>query len=255
MAALLLLLIVVVYLVTFSAPGIQTSLSAKTFDFFCSEMSGMMRVGTGFYLLILTAYVLGLEYQMGTIRVLLVRGVGRLQLLLAKLTAIALVALLLLAGTLLVNALFLLCSLLLVKGNLSLLAGAGPHLALYVLTIVISMVATVLMATAVTALGRSLAFGLAAAIAFFPLDNFGTLMLYFASRLSHMDFWQQTTAYLLEPNLNQMNAALTAQPGWGFGQGPLAGVDGTHTLLVALIYTLIFAFVAAVLTSKRDVQE
>ena len=53
----------------------------------------MVRVFIGFFLIILTANVIGREYQHGTIRILLARGVGRLQLFLAKLSAVVLVAL------------------------------------------------------------------------------------------------------------------------------------------------------------------
>ena len=52
-----------------------------------------MRVFTSFFLLILTARVVGLEYQLGNIRVLLACGIGRLQLLFAKLLAVVVIAL------------------------------------------------------------------------------------------------------------------------------------------------------------------
>ena len=53
----------------------------------------LLRVFWGMMLIILTARLIGMEYSGGTIRVLLARGVGRLQLLFAKLSVIALVAL------------------------------------------------------------------------------------------------------------------------------------------------------------------
>ena len=53
----------------------------------------MLRVFIGFFLIFLTANVIGREYQLGTIRILLARGVGRLQLLLAKVSAVVLIGL------------------------------------------------------------------------------------------------------------------------------------------------------------------
>jgi len=254
MATLVLLLVLLPYIVTYATLNPALLLQKQVFDYFVSQIAGLTRAGTGFFLLILTARVIGLEYQLGTVRVLLARGVGRLQLLLAKLAAIGLVALALLLGCLLLNA-GMLGGMLAWHGSLNLLSAIGSHIALYALTILVSAVASVLLATAVTVLSRSLAFGLSAAIAFFPLDNFGGLLLPLGSKLTHAMFWQQITAYLLGPNLNQMTASLTKLPGFGFGFGPAVNVDGTHTLLVTLVYALSFAAIAVVLTIKKDVQE
>ena len=254
MAVLVLLLIILPYSITYLSLDPSIFLQPRIFDYFCSQMAGLVRAGTGFFLLILTARVIGLEYQLGTVRVLLARGVGRLQLLLSKLAALGLVAFLLLLGCLVVNAVML-CGVLAWHGSLNLLTETGSHLALYTLTILLSAVVSILLATAFTVLSRSLAFGLSAAIAFFPLDNFGGLLLPLGYKLTHAVFWQEITAYLLGPNLNQMAASLTKQPGLGFGFGPAVVVDGTHTLLVALVYALLFAAVAVVLVIKKDVHE
>jgi ABC-2 type transport system permease protein len=45
----------------------------------------------------------------------------------------------------------------------------------YVLTIATNMGVTILLAAAVSVLGRSLAFGLSAALVWFPVDNIGTV--------------------------------------------------------------------------------
>jgi ABC-2 type transport system permease protein len=73
------------------------------------------------------------------------------------------------------------------------------------------------------------------------------------------------TAYFLGPNLNTMPVPLTSGRVLAIGQAPVyfvdkAGthgiqVDGTHTIVVALVYAAIFAVVAFVLTWKRDVKE
>src|SRR5579862_2539038 len=52
----------------------------------------IFRILVGPFLIIVTARLIGMEYSGGTIRILLSRGVGRLQLLGAKLTAILAIA-------------------------------------------------------------------------------------------------------------------------------------------------------------------
>jgi zinc transporter ZupT len=116
---------------------------------------------------------------------------------------------------------------------------------------------TILLAAAVSVLGRSLSFGLTVAVAWFPADNLGTVIMLLANRLTHNDFWLNITGYFLGPNLNVMPTVVIADPKASFALGapPLVQVDGTHTLLVTLVYALIFAVVAAVLTWRRDVKE
>ncbi|HEX7735949.1 MAG TPA: ABC transporter permease [Ktedonobacteraceae bacterium] len=254
LALIVLMLVALPYIVVYRAVAPDLLLTPHFFDYFCAEMIGLMRAWTGLYLLILTAHVIGLEYQLGTVRVLLARGVGRLQLLLAKLAAIGLVALLLLLGCLVVHAVML-GGVLAWHGSLNLLADLREHITLYLLTVLISMVASVFLSAAVTVLSRSLAFGLSAALVFFPLDNFGAFLVPLGTRLTHADFWQKITAYFLGPNLNQMSAALVHEPGFNLGFGPAVDVDGTHTLLVSLAYMLIFVIIAVALTIKRDVHE
>ena len=220
----------------------------------------MLRVFIGFFLIILTANVIGREYQHGTIRILLARGVGRLQLLLAKLSAVVLVALLTLLVWLLVVTALMLLTPLVKAGNFNamqaLTSDFWHNIWLYVLTILVSMGATILMTAAFCAVGRSLAFGLTASALFFPIDNIGTVMMRVVYLITQNDFWKNVTAYFLGPNLNQMaTATITTHNIDNVGASPLVQVDSTHTLLVALVYALIFAAVAIVLTWRRDVKE
>ena len=136
---------------------------------------------------------------------------------------------------------------------------------IYVLTILLNMGVTILLATAAAVIGRSVTFGLSAAIIFFPIDNIATIVMTLAYRITQNDFWLSTTAYLLGPNLNAMPAALTSGRAESIGATPLYGiiagqahgiqVDGTHTVMVALVYAAIFAVTAILLTWKRDVKE
>src|SRR5947209_5461524 len=122
---------------------------------------------------------------------------------------------------------------------------------------------TILVATAAAVLGRSLAFGLSVALIFFPIDNIGTVIMTLAYRVTGSDFWLNLTAYFLGPNLNQMPVALTSGRVDSIGAAPLyfvnnnvahgTQVDGTHTLVVAAVYAVIFAVTALWLMWKRDV--
>jgi ABC-2 type transport system permease protein len=221
----------------------------------------VLRIFIGIFLLILTARVFGQEYQLGTIRILLARGVGRLQLLCAKLLAVVIVALLVLIAALLFNAILTCILTLILTGDLnafnSLTSTFWSDTGVYLLTVMISMGVTILLAMAVSVVGRSLSFGLSASLAWFPIDNFGVFFLVIAFRVTNNTFWENVSAYLLGPNLNQMSVALARDPAntTSIGIPPLATVTGTHTLLVTLAYAVVFVVVALVLTWKRDVKE
>ena len=219
----------------------------------------IIRIFLGFFLLILTARVFGLEYQLGTIRIILGRGVGRLQLLSAKLLAVVLVALAVLVGALVYEGLWSVILFLSFAGNLSVLSAATPTFwsdtGMFLVTVLISMGATILLAMAVTTIGRSLSFGLSFALSWFAVDNFGVVIMTLAFRLTGNDFWQNVTAYFLGPNLNLMQQVIVGSHPSPVGITPLVTVDGTHTLVVALVYSLIFAVTAVVLTRQRDVKE
>lgn len=250
------------YLLIFTSPDIKDNLLHHALPFFYNRTEGnlaVLRVFSGFFLIILTASVIGLEYQLGTIRLLLARGVGRLQLLGMKLLTVIIVALALLVVGLLLNVLLTYLLVLLVTGNLDPLQSLTPafwaDIRLYVVTIMISMGVTILMATAMSVLGRSLTIGLSAALIWFPVDNIGTLIMELANRITHNDFWLNVTAYFLGPNLNMLAKTLLPGGAQDIGASPLVKVDSNHILLVALVYALIFIVTAIVLTWRRDVKE
>lgn len=227
------------------------------------EGLAVLRVFSGIALIILTARLIGLEYSGGTIRVLLSRGVGRLQLLAAKLTVLGLTALtMLVGGIVLIWALVTLLTIWL-TGSLDtakvLGAGFWSDMRLYVLTIAINMVVTILMAAAAAAIGRSLAIGLCIALAFFPVDNVGGELMYLAKTVTGNDFWTNITQWWLGLNLNQMPRSLLplqgGQEALSIGARPFVEVDARHTLVVVLIYAVVFAATAITLTWRRDVTE
>ena len=261
--------IVLPYVIETLRPRLLADITSAPVTFFYDQLSfglSVVRVFTGFFLLVMTARLIGQEYHLGTIRVLLGRGVGRLQLLFAKLLTMAIIGVLLLVVGILLNYLLTVALVAGTAGNLN----AFGHLTsqfwsdagIYILSILLNMAVSILLAAAAAVIGRASAFGLAAALAFFPLDNFGTLIMLLANRVTGNDFWLNITAYFLGPNLNQMPVALMNNRVQTIGFGPLyAGgthgiqVDGTHTLVVAAVYAAIFAAVAIWLTLKRDVQE
>jgi ABC-2 type transport system permease protein len=223
----------------------------------------VLRVFSGTLLILLTARLIGMEYSGGTIRVLLSRGVGRLQLLGAKLAAVGLVALGILVAGFLLNCLLTCLFLLVVEGNLDALSSLDSQFWadtwLYLVTIVISMAASILMAAAVTIVARSLVFGLAAGISFFAVDNIGLIFFRLAYLVTHSDFWLNVTAIFLGPNLNAMPGALLPADA-GIQQvralpEPWVPVDAAHALVVTLAWTLAFAATAVLLTWRRDVTE
>ena len=221
----------------------------------------VFRVFVGFFLLLLTSYVIGQEFQFGTIRVLLSRGAGRVQLLLAKLSALVLVALALVVFALVLDSIMVALLIIYLQGNLNALQAITPAFwsngGLYLLTVLISMGVTILMAVAVSALFRSLALGMSAALAWFAVDNVGVLFLMLATEITGSNFWINVSAYALGPNLNEMPrvvlpASINAVR---VGVTPLVNVDGPHTLWVALGFAVVFAVAALLLTWLRDVKE
>jgi len=223
----------------------------------------VFRIFSGIVLLVLTSFTIGREYQYGTIRILLARGVGRVPLLLAKLTVLALIAVVLLVVFTLLTAVLTCFHILVLAGNLQALRALTPsfwpNIGMDLLAIFISMSATILLAAAMNALTRSLTLGLSASLIWFPLDNVGTLIMNTLSQVTHSAFWVDATAYFLGPLLNRLPDWLMPASGrsgyQSFGVLPQVPVDGVHAVFVIGIYSLVFLLLACLPTWKRDVKE
>jgi ABC-2 type transport system permease protein len=278
LAALYALLLIGSQLLLLSGSGTQDRLRHDPLGSFYVLMEGdlsLVRVFSGIILLILAAHVIGLEYQQGTIRVLLGRGVGRLQLLGAKVAALAVVALAIMAGGMLIELAF-------GWGIVTGLAGsARPWTVLgaefwtdvefYLLCVLLNAGVTLLLGVAASVVGRSLSFGLAVGLSWFAVDNLAQIPLLLLVRLTHSDVWSKVTGLLLGPILNRLPDEIAppyhvtaAGPHGpvtivtqvsGFGIQPLVQVSGTQALLVLLVYSAVFAAAAIVLTKRRDVLE
>ncbi len=267
---LMLVLLTVVFVVGFllgaSQPTLKTDLQHTPIHFLYYSLESnlvVFRIFSGIFLLVLASFTIGREYQYGTIRILLARGAGRVQLLLAKLAMLALIALALLVVFTLFTALLTSIQMLIFVGNLNALNALTStfwsNIGLDLLTVMISMGATILLAAAMNALGRSLTFGLSASLIWFPIDNIGSLIMNALTQITHNDFWRNVTTYLLGPLLNRLPDMLLpadARSGFeSFGSGPLFSVSGSHALWVITVYSLVFFGFALVSTWKRDVKE
>jgi ABC-type transport system involved in multi-copper enzyme maturation permease subunit len=265
-------------LILVSTPNTKEQLIKNTPDAFSNLVSGdlsILRVLSGIVALVLAAHVVGLEYQHGTIRILLGRGVGRLQLLSAKMTALALVLLGMLGWGLLIQLAF---AWGLVVG---LAGGAAPWRRLgddywvsvrfYLLCVLISLGVTLLLAVAASVVGRSLAFGLAVGLSWFAVDNLAQIPLTLGYQFTHSDLWLKVSGFLLGPLLNRLPDYIT--PPWhaivqtpngpvmvtshfsGFGALPLTPVSSAQALLVIGAYAAIFALIAVISAWRRETLE
>src|SRR6202049_2945428 len=100
LVAALVLLTVIVLAVT-SAQNIQDQLKTDPtgWAYGARDVFGTVyQIGSGIFLLIVGARLFAMEYSSGTIRIILARGTGRLQLLLAKMLTLGIIGVLLLAG-------------------------------------------------------------------------------------------------------------------------------------------------------------
>ncbi len=233
----------------------------RTLYVFMSSTLFLLRVFWGMMMIVLTARLIGMEYSSGTIRVLLARGVGRLQLLGAKLTVVALIAVI--GGALLV-VWATVCDLLMIAlavHNFDVFKAANAAFwsdtRLYIASVLISLGVSILMAAAVTTVTRSLAAGLSASIIWFPVDNLSILILALGSILTHWSFWALLSGDFLGLNLNVMGSLLVSSQARtvSIPLVPLTPVTGAHTLLITAIYAVAFAVVAVTLTALPDVKE
>ena len=216
-----------------------------------------LQVGAGIPLLVLSVRVVGQEYQLGTVRVLVARGTGRVRLLLAKLAALGIAA----AGTAVVMGALTVGALWLVEPEaVQAAVAAAPAISrdvgLNLLAVGLSLAACVLLGVFLATLGRSVAFGLAFALVWFPVDNIALLVLPALTVFTRMPLWDGVTPFLLGGNLNTMVQAL--EPGRravAFLVSPEPQVDGQHAVLVVAAYLTVFLAASLLLTRQRDIHD
>ena len=221
----------------------------------------VFQIGSGILLLLVGSRLIAMEYSSGTIRIAYARGVGRMHLLLAKVVLLAIVGIALLVGYLLVVGGIVAALYASWTGGLAgldtLSSAFWQDCEYWLLVQGISMGIAILLAAAAAGLGRSLAFAMAASLAFFPIDNFMVgIMALTARATKHDSPWRNITEYLLGPNLNVVlnliepsHGALTA-----FAP-PLNPVDGKHALIVIGAWAVVFIVIAVGRTVRPDVLE
>jgi ABC-type transport system involved in multi-copper enzyme maturation permease subunit len=257
------LLFAFVGLAIFSADNVRQNLKESPVTFLYGAldiMGSLFNTGSGIILLICASRLFGMEYSSGTIRILLARGTGRLQLYFAKLVALAVLGVLLLFGFSAAAFGMMYAVALSVRGSFTPLTTlpsvAYRDVEMTILVGLISVGVTILLGSTAAILGRSLSFGIAAAMAFFPADNFGTLVLGIMTRITHIDAWNKATAYLLGPNLNLLASKL--EPGRlvrpAFAT-PSVAVSAEHVYTVVAVYAAVFFIVSIALLLRRDVLE
>lgn len=270
MAVVMTVLVIGGQLLLISGPRNAAAMASAPLNSYYNVLQGdiaIVRILSGVFILILAAHVVGLEYQHGTIRVLLARGVGRLRLLGAKVAALTLVGLLALVVESLIELAFAWgLSLALAHGGQpwrALGATFWANLRIYLLYMVLNLIVTLLLAVAASVVGRSLAFGLAVGLSWFAVDNMLIIPLSLLERLTGSDFWARLSTVLLGPLLNRLpdyitlpdHAASHAIAVGGFGAQPLLPVSGGQALLVIGVYSALFIATAVILTWRRDVLE
>jgi len=203
----------------------------------------------GVVVLAVSARLSAVEYQEGTIRVVLARGVGRLRLLLAKAIAVVVVALPVLALVAIAG---------LVVVPVRLQGQAAPvvwgDVQVAALTVTLSAAACCLLGVAAGAAGRSMTFAMAVAAGFFPLDNFLGYVLPILQNATQERIWSDLTTYLLGPTLNHLPAVLMGRRA-GELIPPQLPVDAAHSLLVVAGYAVAVSAAAAVMVRRRDTLE
>lgn len=261
MLGLALLLFAVVTGAMLQADNLRTQLHEHpdSFMFLLSEVYlAMFDAGAGIVLLLVSARLVGMEYSAGTIRVLLSRGAGRLRLLLAKVTALLVLALVLLAGFVVLAGAVVCAAVVAWDGGLAPLtrmSGAvWTDLGIAGLVAVASMGVCILLGTAAAVVGRSVAFGTGAALALFPIDNFGTQLLTVLHALTGWHAWLDVSTFLLGPNLNVLaTLMITDHHADAAFSPPLLPIDVTHAWLVVAAWSALLAAVAVIPTLRRDV--
>jgi ABC-2 type transport system permease protein len=215
--------------------------------------------GAGVALLLTGSRLLAMEYDLGTIRVLLSRGTGRQQLLLAKIAALSIYALLLLVGFAVLAAIGTVVAVQHQTGSLSTLQGlpvvAWENVGLALLSCAISEFSCVLLSVTMAALLRSVASGMVLAVVFFPVDNGLSMALSQLTNLTKSHVWENATAFLYGPNLNHLPGLLALHQSASVGAltTPAVRTSLPETLIVIAAWWLLLLVVAMASLGRHDV--
>jgi hypothetical protein len=203
----------------------------------------------GVVMLAVSARLVAMEYQEGTIRVLLARGAGPLRVLFAKLAAVGVVGLALSAALAVAGTAYVAVQLQRLPAPI-----AWGDVRVAALTVALSVAICGLLGAAAGAAGRSLTFAAAVAIGFFPADNVLGYLLPILSTATSERLWADLTGYLLGPALNHVPSVLMSRPA-GELIPPAVPEDATHGLLVIAAYAAAFLGAVVLVTWRRETVE
>jgi ABC-2 type transport system permease protein len=257
-------LLAIITLAISSASNIQDQLKTDPtgFAYGARDVFGtIFQIGSGSILLIVGSRLFAMEYSSGTIRIIYARGTGRLRLLLAKMLTLAFIGIVLLAGYVVVACVILALLSNTWTGSISPLQHLPTQFwqdfEMWGVVQGMSMGIAILMAAAAAGIGRSLAFAMAASLAFFPVDNFSVILEALGSRITRQDHpWLNISEYQLGPNLNiVLNLIEPGHHARAAFAAPLTPIDGTHALIVIGAFALAFAVIAVGRAVRPDVLE
>lgn len=265
------MLLVLVALITGVAMGLtfiggsntRTNLLHHPLAFYFTYLAACQTVfcsAGGIFLLVLSARLVGMEYSSGAIRIVLGRGTSRLGLLVAQLGALLVAGLLLLAAFTVFSALVIGGALLAWGGRLSSLTSL-PHAAwtdtgICGAVALVSIGICILIGATASAVGRSVSIGLGVALAFFPADNLGMVVMNLIGRVTHQTVWPKVPHWFLGPTLNQLAATLQTDH-----QAPVllltspTNGPASHLWTVIALWAAAMALATFALTWRRDVLE
>jgi ABC-2 type transport system permease protein len=257
-------LLAIITLAITSASNIQDQLKTDPtgWAYSARDVFGtIFQIGSGIFLLIVGSRLFAMEYSSGTIRIIYARGTSRLGLLLAKMLTLAIIGVALLAGYVVVAGGILALLVNAWTGSLAPLQHLPSEfwqdLGMWAVVQGMSMGIAILMAAAAAGIGRSLAFAMAASLAFFPVDNFSVILEALGSRITKQDHpWLTISQYQLGPNLNiVLNLIEPGHHARAAFAAPLTPVDANHALAVIGAFALAFAVIAIGRTVRPDVLE
>ena len=216
-------------------------------------LEGVFAAGAGIALLVLGSRLMGMEFGLGTMRIVLGRGTGRGTLLAAKLLAMALLGLGFLIGYSLLAALGTALAVGHQIGALTLIshpqAGVLHHALIAILAAAISIVACLVVAAAT--LTRSLSSATAVALVVFPVDNALVVILSLLQRATRISALPHVTAFLLGPTLSYLPVLLKVEALAPFAI-PSVPVGLTQSVLVVAGWVVGLVALAAFSFRRRD---
>lgn len=210
-----------------------------------------------FLLVTLAGTIVGGEYSVGTIRLMLIRGPTRTQFLLAKVGAIlacTLIAVLILVPTgIVVGAILLFIHMPSIVVNFSFFTGSWLlHAVLSLLAVALGLFVYAMIALCLSTLGKATVAGVAGAIFWWIIEGTlsnGLVLLSSATQGPVSDFWRSIPNYFIG---NNIAALLTNQSSYLQG-GPRSTITDLHALLVLAAYLLVFIGLAWWVNNRRDI--